>query len=108
MNFNRPALTNRINTLVRLALEIDSTGFASQQLCHATDHFSLAGPDLGPLAHNGDVNIANLESTLTDPPHGLLQKDTAVLPIMARIVIWKQLANIWLTNRAKQGICYGV
>jgi hypothetical protein len=106
MNLYGSALAYGIDTFVGLALQIDRRLVAAEQRGHIRSHLGLAGTDLGPLADDRDVDVADTKALSSDAGNSISEKHAAVLPIMGRVRIWKELANIGLTNRSKESVCH--
>tara|TARA_Y100001968_G_C18901250_1_gene500791 strand:+ start:205 stop:426 length:222 start_codon:yes stop_codon:yes gene_type:complete len=64
--------------------------------------------NLGLLANDGDIDIADLESPVLDSPDGLLQKLAAVSTIMLWVRIRKELPDIRLTDGTEKRISDGM
>ena len=106
MDLYGSALAYGIDTFMGLALQIDRRLVAAEQRGHIRSHLGLAGADLGPLTDDRDVDVADAKAMSSDASNSISEKHAAVLPIMGRVRIWKELPNIGLANRSKEGVCH--
>ena len=108
MDLDGSALAYGIDTFMSLALQIDCCLVAAEQQGHIRSHLGLAGADLGPLTDDRDVDVANAKAMSSDAGNGFSEKRAAVLPVVGRVCIWKELPNIGLANRPKESVSRGM
>ena len=104
MDLYGSTLAYSIDTFVGLALQIDCRLVAAEHQGYICSHLGLAWADLGLLTDDRDVDVANAKAMSSDAGNGFSEKRAAVLPIMGRVSIWKELPNIGLANRAKKSV----
>ena len=74
MYFNRAAFSDRIDSFVRLGLEVHLIRCTSDDACQVGLDHLIVGSQLGAFANNCNVSICNFISRCPYSTHGLAEK----------------------------------
>ena len=104
VHFDGPPLAQRVDTLVRLALDVDPTPVALQQTGDVINHLSAMFAQPGTFTDDGDIEVAHFVPRLSHPMGGDLHENRRVGVLILWIGIGKEATYVLGPDRPQQGV----